>query len=187
MSNQTPELPINLNLIGGGGTLEVASATFYRTQFNNNIEITIPVGSASGGVTVNTTLVTIPVNSFNSTSNSANITASTQNFTIGTSMDIIHNVKILAKMQQVGGVNYSNYRELRCYPSLPDGTPYNSAVGTNIQPATGDMVNVLIDGKIAHNSGDVVTLAFQVAQVTGSSSDTLLTIFRIDWLLTGAS
>ncbi len=185
MSNETPSLPVEIQArSSGGGGVEAASATFYRTQYNTNIQLTIPQGLDSGGISVQTALVPLPANTFNSYSDSDSISIVSQYAEVSQAVDIIHNIKILVKIQQVNGTNYTNYRELRCFPIDANGNVYSSSVGANYQPATGDLFDVLVDGKVSHNSGDQITLGFQVAQVTANASDTSLTIFRIDWLMT---
>lgn len=182
MSNETPGLPIKIVIPGGSGKVEVASAAFYRTQYNSNIQIVIPAGSSSGGLTVNNIFPILPSGTFNISASTDTVIANPQYFNVVNAVNIVHNIKLLVKMQKTDGTNYSNYRELRCYPTKLDGTPYNVSVGANSQPATGDLADIFIAGKISHSIGDNITLGFQVAQVSGASSDTLLTIFRIDWL-----
>lgn len=183
MSDETPGLPVKLIMPSGSGKVEVASAAFYRTQFNSNIQIVIPAGSSSGGLTVNNTFPILPSGTFNISASTDNIIANPQYFTAVDTINIVHNIKLLVKMQKTDGTNYTNYRELRCYPTRLDGTPYTVSVGANSQPATGDLADIFIAGKISHAIGDQITLGFQVAHVSGASSDTLLTIFRIDWLV----
>jgi len=184
MSNETPPLPIVIApSSGSGGSIEIATATFYRTQFNSNIEVTLSTGSASSGVYVSASEV-LPTSSFNATSVSPHMTFASGAFTITSNVQVMHTATITFKLQKTDATNYTNYRELRLFPAMLSGTAYNSAVGSNIQPATGDIEYAHINGIISHTAGDVVTLAAQVAQVVANASDTLLTIFRIDWQLT---
>lgn len=185
MSNETPPLPIVITPSGGSGSgIEVATGTFYRTQFNTNLEIAMSTGIANAGVFVSDP-TTYPAFTFNATSTSPNITYAAGAFTITANMQVVHTITVTFKLQKADGTNYTNYREVRLFPALLNGTAYNSAVGSNIQPATGNIEYAHINGVINHSAGDVVTLAAQVAQVVSNASDTLLTVFRIDWQLTG--
>lgn len=181
MSNETPVLPFGLSS-SVSGKVEVATASFYRTQYNSNITITIPSGSNSSYLTVNNAIPVLVAGTFNNIQGTSNIGVTPQYFSIQQGTNIVHSIKVLAKMQKADGTNYSNYRELRCYPTKLDGTPYSLSIGSNNQPATGDLENIFVSGKISHSPGDNITLGFQVSQISIGSSDTLLTIFRIDWL-----
>ena len=181
MSNETPPLPVNIYTPPTGGNgVEVAEAHFFRTQFNTNIVLTIPAGTLSGGVYLSDSITILPP-SLNSFASSNSVTFTTSTATVLETVNIAYTVLISYKLNTALNTNYVNARELRCYPARPNGTIYNTSVGSNNQPLPSAIDKIQLNGVISHTAGDVVTLFFQLAQTQTNSSDSQVTIFRIDW------
>ena len=171
-------------------TMLLASAYFYRTDANTNIEITLTEGiDISPGTIYRSPDTLLPISSFNSTQTTTEIIFPDSNSAnILDDLDLMHDVRIQYKLTKSDDTNFTNCRELRTILVKDDeSTIYHSGISSHNQPDTGQHDNIFIKGPISHLTDDKVKIKFNLIQDTTNSdnSDTKLTIFRITWTIFG--
>lgn len=187
MSRENSNLPIPVKIANANNAsqVQVATAVFFRTESNSNIEIVIPMGLSTGGV-AGSPAVYLP-SVLSTFQNSNNVSFSDGNrANILQNTKILHNVTILFKLTKSDGTNFRNLREVRCYLVRADGSKYDNSIYSYNQPSTGTHDTMTLRGYIQHTAGSQVLLQFFIAQndFNGDQSDTQITIFRINWDLT---
>jgi len=185
-NNNIPKpLSTSQQMSGSGTVVRVATAMFYRTANNTNIELLLPLGAESNGISGSPDVIlTTPFLSFQT---APNITFDNDHSAIIlNNTKILHNINILFKLTKADGTNFRNLREVRCYLIKADGTSYDTSVYSYNQPSTGVHETLILRGYVTHRQGDNVRLKFVVAQnqMNNDQSDTLMTLFRIHWDLT---
>jgi hypothetical protein len=199
MSNNSPfvddALPYpvfitSANLSTLASDIEYGSANFFRTSFNNNMVITVPLGADSTSVGIYTSNnIYLPSNIFNLVENITDGVLFINNVdaTLLTPCTIFHDILIHYKITKADSTNYTNKRELRATIVQADGvTTYDDSIYSNKQPDTGDHDCLIMKGHVMHNQSDIVRIKFQLIQdiTQTDETDSLLTIFRISWNLT---
>jgi hypothetical protein len=163
-----------------------ANGTFYRTEFNNNIEITFPLGTLDTGIYTSSNMY-LPSNTFNSKIEIPElIFLSNVNAKAIKKAQINVNLYIQYKLTKSNDQNYINAREIRTTFVKADGvTPYDATLIANNMPDTGSHDLILLNGYIDVEPDDIVKIKMQLFQDNALSgqSDTKLTIFKILWNL----
>ncbi len=167
-----------------------SSADFYRTQSNDNVTLSIPLGiDISSGMVFMSPSSYLPVDIFNATRPITEITyPNAHDVCILTDNKFYHEVLFQYKITKSTGANYSNFREVRLTLVRADGTtPYDSSFFGNSQPNSGAHDTITISGYIVHNLNDLIRLNINVVQdnTNADQTDTKMTIFRISWRVIG--
>jgi hypothetical protein len=167
-----------------------SSAAFIRNEENKNITINIPTGPdiSPGSIWLSPNIY-LADNTFNLSRPISEITyPNNKDVLILKDLSFLHDVFIQFKLTKSDGTNYSNNRELRCILTRGDGaTPYDSSFYANQMPTSNAHDSIQLRGHIQHNLNDLVRLKFNVVQdnENADTTDTKLTIFRINWNLLG--
>lgn len=178
-------IPISTN---NNTNIVLSSADFYRTEFNTNILLT-----ASPGIEFNNIFQSawfyLPLNTFNAVQPTPEIDYPTNNkVRLITNMTYLHEIMIQFKLSKLNNNNFINRRELRVNLVDDNDNIYNQSLFYNIQPNSGEHAIILIKGYIIHNALDIIRLRFMIVQDNDNNdvNDTLLTIFRISWVVQGS-
>lgn len=161
-------------------------ATFYRTNQNANIAISIPVGTDPTLEDIYTsTDIYLPLFAFNARKeNSAVQYINNKDAKILKTFTYLHDILIQYKLTKGDGSNFVNQREIRTTLVKQYGLSiYDESIFSNQQPDTGQYDYILIKGIIAHIVNDIVMIRFNIIQDNklNGLSETLLTIFHISW------
>lgn len=166
-----------------------ASANFYRTESNSNIEIILDQGIDIAPNTIyRSSDVFLPLATFNSISPSTDIVFPDANkVNILDNLELLHDIRLQYKITKDDDTNFTNCRELRTTLVKNDNTEYHSSIFANNQPSTGEHDNIFIKTNITHSIDDCIKIRFQLVQDTLNEdiSATKLTIFRICWMIMG--
>ncbi len=161
------------------------SAKFYRTAFNSNILLNVPIGNNYIPTHYFSQDAFIPINTFNSTKPITEVTYPNNNSVlINYTGKYYHDVQIEYKLSKnLAGDGYQNFRKIQCMLVRDDGTtPYDDDVIAYKQP--GPIRDTLrIASEIDQIAGDVVKLRFNIVQDQGygDQSETYLEIYQITW------
>lgn len=175
-------LPEFISLNNIAGLLSIASADFYRTAFNNNIEIFAPQGAQVNLFT--SPDIYLPNACFNGKNETVGVKyTNNRDVFIKREVTCLHKILLQFKLTKTDNTNYANQRELRFTLVKADGTVYDQAIFANYQPDTGQHTTAALNGTIIHTVGDVVKIKLNLIQdnTLTDNSDTLLTIFNISW------
>ncbi len=161
------------------------SAKFFRTIFNDNCEVAIPIGNNYAPTLWYSFDTYLPASIFNSTKPISEVSFPSQNAVqINDDLKFYHDIQIdfeLSKNSSRDG--YQNTRKIQCLPVRYDGSPYDDSMVGYKQPGPNFRDTLSMQGEINHVAGDVVRLKFNLMQDNGfaDQSDTLMTIYRITW------
>lgn len=185
-------VPINLLAnLNKNVILLFTKGAFYRSQYNTNLELIMPLGI---DISPNTIWLSnsmfLPVNFFNSTKPILEISFPNNNCVqFNRTMQYYHDITIQFKLtKNLNSDNYQNYRELRCRLVQNDGiTQYDQSIFGYGQSGSGEHFEINLRGDIQHFAGDIAKLQFTIAQDNryNDQSDTILTIFSITWNIMG--
>lgn len=174
---------ISTNVLPTVSGLIKSFASFYRTETNSNVNITIPLG-INDGIFYSSSDIYLPNGIFTKTFpniiisyvNNVDVKV-TQNF------NCMHDILIQYKITKSDGTNYKNRREIRSTLVNGSGNIYENVIFANQQPNTGDHDMIILKGYIVHSVGDIVKIKFNIVQDNkfGDQSDSMITIFRVMW------
>ena len=161
------------------------SAKFYRTAFNSNILLNMPIGNNFTPTQYYSQDTFIPINTFNSTKPITEISyPNKNNVLINYTGKYYHDVEIDYKLSKnSAGDGYQNMRKIQVLMVRDDGiTTYEDMISYK-QPGSNNRDLLHIAGKIDQIAGDVVELRFNLIQNNGflDQSDTYLEIYSITW------
>lgn len=180
--------PIFVSVNGGGvvGNTYNSNATFYRTGSNSNVQINVPIGPLD--VVYVSPDTYLPSFVFNSTRLSAQVIWQNDvNAQFLQTINANHNLIIQYKLTKDNGTNFANQREVRAYLVNAAGNPYDDAIYTSDMPDSGSHSCLLLNQFISQTIGDIIKLKFVIIQDTTNNdeTDSLLTIFKISWNISG--
>ena len=183
-------IPFTFLTSAAGNVFQIYSkASFYRTVFNTNIEINIPIGnnySPSLWYSLDTYL---PENIFNSTKPTTEISFPFLNsIQIHESMKFYHDFQVDFKITKNNtGDGYENLRKLQCIFVNSANHPYDNSMIAYKQPGPNNRDILMIQGEINHNMGDIIKPKFNIIQDNFNlgQSNTTLIIYRITWNICG--
>lgn len=181
-------VPISLiNNLSDAVILLFTRCAFYRNQFNSNLELSMPIGPdiSPGQIWLSPTTF-LPINFFNSTKPITEISFPNANSVqFNQTMQYYHDITVMFKLSlNSNGDHFQNHRELRCRLVGADGiTQYDNSMFFYGQPSSEEHFEIHLSGAIQHYAGDIAKLQFSISQdnVHNNQSDTLLTIFNINW------
>jgi hypothetical protein len=179
-------------IVEPGATTGSASGlvTFYRTSANANIELIIPKGTTDTALYTSADLF-LPIGSFNGISKGGGLITfpnanSVQITNTGTAL---HDLTLYYKVTNSVNDKYTNNRSINV--NLYNGTnvAYDTTSSINKQTASGDHVNILLKTSLTHTAMDIVKLGFNIVQTDAppSDTDTKITIFGIQWVITSSA
>lgn len=189
--NSTTPIPIKIYADASQSVIMLyTKARFYRTAFNTNPIIIIPIGNN----VIPTQWFSIDSffseNLFNSTKPITEVSFPFNNSVqINYPMKFFHSIQIEYSLARDAlGSGYQNFRKIQCIPVRSDGsTVYDANFITYRQPGPNLRDTMLIQGEINHDTGDVVRLRFNVVQdnTSGDQSATYMTIYSVTWNMSG--
>jgi hypothetical protein len=190
MSGFTDEkvaLPKPIEVSGGGSNVDYYQVNFVRTSSNTNISIECPLGAAQTATIYYSPNEYLPSNAFNVVGLSDSVEMiSNRDAKVTADVSILHDIYIQFKLQKGDKSNYSNQREMRMTLVNDSEVVYDSNIFANQQRQSNIISDAVMKGVIAHSANDIVKIKFYISQNNGydDHGDTMLTIFRINWLMT---
>jgi hypothetical protein len=185
-NNEQLPAPLFKLINNGGGLVSIASANFYRTVNNANIQITLPLGLGTNEVFISPDTY-LPISIFNKKIETTAIKyPNNRDVIIAQEILCRHDILIQYKLTKMDGSNFSNRREIRITLVKDDGSIYDESIIANYQPDTGQHDSIILNGTIMHKNNDVVKIKIFIIQDNKAhdKADTKLTIFQVSWNIT---
>lgn len=184
--NEQLSIPSFIGLNNIAGLVAIASANFYRTINNTNVQILVPMGSGPGPVFISPDTY-LPVSIFNK-KNETNAIKYVNNRDVIVMREVTckHDILIQYKLTKLDNSNFLNRREIRITLVNADGTTYDESITANYQPDTGQHESIILNGTITHTIGDIIKIKIIIVQDNKSNDnvDTKLTVFQVSWNVT---
>ena len=179
-------LPMFIGLNNIAGLVSIASANFYRTIDNSNVQIVIPIDTNTPPIFVSSD-VYLPAFIFNKKNENAAIKyLNNTDVTIMQNVTCKHDILIQYKLTKDDNSNFANRREIKVTLVRADGTNYDDSIIADYQPDTGQHEIIILNGTITHAMNDIVKIKIKLVQDNKSNdqSNTTLTIFQVSWNVT---
>jgi hypothetical protein len=168
-------------------SMEYGYAAFTSTISVPTLSISVPQGTHVAPTIWTSSDVYLP-SCFNSTGTTSALSWSGGNTAVfSDEFEVMHNILVYYKIHG-SSANFINRRVFKCFLVNDLGIRYDEArLQFTQQPASSARTTAIINGNYAHVKDDVVKLVFVVTQDDKNSGqgDTLLTIFNINWTITG--
>lgn len=160
------------------------NAKFYRTMFNTNHTVLVPLGNSYSPGLYYSTDTYFPAGIFNSTKPTTEVVFPNNNSVkINEALKIYHDIQVEFKLtKNIDGDGYQNVRKVQCLP-VSASTPYDNSLVAYKQPGPNFRDTLHVQGEIDHGAGDEIYLRFNVMQDNkkNDESSTVLTIYRVVW------
>jgi hypothetical protein len=182
-SDNNLRLPQFISLSNVADLIGIASANFYRTITNTNIQIFIPVGTIINGLGMSPD-VYLPNMLFNAKKETNAIKyPNNKDVLVLREVTCLHNISLQLKINKADGSNFANQREVRITLVNSTGDVYDQSIFANYQPDTGQHISISLVASIIHTIGDIIKIKINLVQDNKllDQSDTELTIFNISW------
>lgn len=164
------------------------SGAFIRHATDTNIQLVIPIGTNITPTIWYSPFIYLSNGSLNNIQNSDLVSFINQkDVQVLSNVVLRHDILIQYKITKDTNANFFNSRNIRCTLVDSHDNVINANISANNHPDTGQHDFLLISGAISHSSGDIVKIQFYLAQdnLLSDQSDTMLTIFRINWNISG--
>jgi hypothetical protein len=188
---QLPEsLPITfLTNLSNNVVMLYSNCKFYRTAFNTNIALNMPIGNNIIPTQWFSQDVLLPSGTFNSTKPITEISFPNNNSVqINYAMKFYHHIEIYYKLSKnLAQDGYQNMRKIQVLLVRADGVTVYDNIISYRQPGPNNRDVLQLSGEIDQNAGDILKLRFNVIQDNqhADQSDTYLTIYSVTWNLSG--
>jgi hypothetical protein len=161
------------------------SAKFYRTAFNSNLLLNMPIGNNFTPTQYFSQDTFIPANTFNSTKPLTEVSYPNRNSVlINYTGKYYHDVEIDYKLSKnSAGDGYQNMRKIQVLMVRDDGISAYEDMISYKQPGPNNRDFLRVAGEIDQTAGDIVQLRFNLVQNRNfnDQSDSYLEIYSITW------